>query len=160
MAAITCPKCGTENPSSATNCSQCRINLRFAIEHPDEIERTKSEAAQREQDSTPQAAQQGATGAIVGALLLLLACGAVWLVSALWLTPPQIGPCARGGAHYHTYLALAQYWPLHLLLGYFAVAARIFVRKGLWSKLLTFAIVVWIVAAVYVWSRISALCGM
>lgn len=41
MAAITCPKCGTENPSDAMNCRQCRINLQFALEHPEETERVR-----------------------------------------------------------------------------------------------------------------------
>ena len=148
------------------NCRQCRINLRFAVEHPEQIERTKLEATQREEDSTQQAVSQGATGAIVFAVFLLLVCGLLWFLSALWLTPPVVGPCAQGGVHYNTYLALAQYWQLHLLLGYFVVVARTGVStaqnhgRGLLSKLLTFAIVVWIVAAIWVWSRIGALCGM
>jgi len=41
---ITCPKCGTENPATAMNCRQCRINLQFALEHPEEIERLKQSA--------------------------------------------------------------------------------------------------------------------
>ncbi len=43
MDLVVCPKCGTENPANAMNCKNCRINLRFALEHPDEIERTKRE---------------------------------------------------------------------------------------------------------------------
>ncbi len=155
-----------ENPASAMNCRQCRINLRFALEHPEQIERTKLEATQPEEDSTRQGVSPGATGAIVFAVFLLLVCGLLWFFSALWLTPPQIGPCAPGGVHYDTYLALVQYWSLHLLLGYFVLVARTFVgaqpqdegtvRLG---KFLTFAIVVWIVVAVLVWSLIfSWLC--
>ncbi len=33
MDTITCPKCGTINPASATNCKKCRINLKFAVEN-------------------------------------------------------------------------------------------------------------------------------
>jgi len=38
MATITCPKCGAENPVNAINCKSCRINLKFALEHLDEME--------------------------------------------------------------------------------------------------------------------------
>ncbi len=38
---ITCPICGTENPASATNCRQCHINLKFALENSQEVERIK-----------------------------------------------------------------------------------------------------------------------
>jgi hypothetical protein len=38
MATVTCPKCGTENPATAMNCMNCRINLQYALEHRDEIE--------------------------------------------------------------------------------------------------------------------------
>lgn len=37
MMTITCPKCGTENPVSAMNCTSCRVNLKFALEHLDEM---------------------------------------------------------------------------------------------------------------------------
>jgi hypothetical protein len=33
MATIICPKCGTENSDSEMNCTQCRINLKFALEN-------------------------------------------------------------------------------------------------------------------------------
>lgn len=41
METITCPRCGTENPAGAMNCKTCHINLQFALEHPEEIERLK-----------------------------------------------------------------------------------------------------------------------
>lgn len=49
MGTVTCPRCGTENRADAMNCVVCRINLRFAQEHPAEIERIKQEDARREQ---------------------------------------------------------------------------------------------------------------
>jgi hypothetical protein len=49
MTTITCPKCGTENPADAKNCENCRINLKFALQHPDEIEHIKQEETRREQ---------------------------------------------------------------------------------------------------------------
>ena len=48
MNTIICPKCGTENSADALNCKQCRINLKFALEHPEEIEHIK-QGTQREQ---------------------------------------------------------------------------------------------------------------
>ena len=38
MATIICPECGTENPATAMNCMNCRINLQYALEHRDEME--------------------------------------------------------------------------------------------------------------------------
>jgi hypothetical protein len=160
MDTVTCPKCGTENPASATNCRDCRVNLRFALEHPDQIESAKHAATLRDEAPTQQGASRSTANPILLALLLLFVCGVLWVCSAFWLTPPQVGPCAGGGVHGDAYRDLAAYWPLHLLLGYFVVAARIFVTKGLWSKLLILPIVAWIGAAVWVFSRIGALCGM
>ena len=44
MDIITCPKCGTENPANAMNCQACRINLQFALGHPEEIEHLKQDS--------------------------------------------------------------------------------------------------------------------
>ena len=44
----TCPRCGTENRADAMNCVACRINLKFAQEHPAEIARIKQEDTKRE----------------------------------------------------------------------------------------------------------------
>jgi hypothetical protein len=38
MTTVICPKCGTENLADAMNCKECRINLKFALEHSEEIE--------------------------------------------------------------------------------------------------------------------------
>jgi hypothetical protein len=38
MTTVTCPKCGTENPAEAMNCKNCRGNLKYALEHPGEME--------------------------------------------------------------------------------------------------------------------------
>lgn len=43
MNTIFCPRCGTENPPSAMNCMQCRINLQFAQQNPDEVTRIINE---------------------------------------------------------------------------------------------------------------------
>jgi hypothetical protein len=76
MDTLICPKCGTENPASAMNCRHCRINLRFAVEYPEQIEGTKLETTQREEDSTQQAVSHGATGilarVVLGALSLVV----------------------------------------------------------------------------------------
>jgi hypothetical protein len=166
MNTIVCPKCGTENDAKVMNCIQCRINLQFAIEHPDQIESAKFEVTQQDKDSTQQTVSKGANTAIVFALLLLLVCGIIWCFSSMLLSPPVFGPCAFGGVHYDTYLALVRYWSLHLVLGYFVVVARIFVGtqsqvKGtvMFGNFLTIAIVVWILVAILIWYQIfSRLC--
>lgn len=50
MATISCPKCGTENPDSAINCKQCRINLQFALEHYGEMGNYRETKAINESD--------------------------------------------------------------------------------------------------------------
>ena len=47
MENITCPRCGTVNPANAVNCKQCRINLKFALQNPSEVERLKKEEQER-----------------------------------------------------------------------------------------------------------------
>lgn len=37
MDTIICPKCGTANLPTAMNCRNCRIDLQFALEHPDQL---------------------------------------------------------------------------------------------------------------------------
>ncbi len=59
MPMLVCPKCGTENSDNAMNCRNCRINLRFALEHPDQIEGAKHAATPRDEAPTQQAASQG-----------------------------------------------------------------------------------------------------
>lgn len=44
----TCPRCETENPAEAMNCISCGINLKFALENPDEIKRLKQKDGLRE----------------------------------------------------------------------------------------------------------------
>lgn len=62
MTTVTCPKCGTENPANAMNCKNCKINLKYALEHleemefawehPDVLERTKQEAVEGTHEKT------------------------------------------------------------------------------------------------------------
>lgn len=44
---ITCPRCGAENRADRLNCDVCRINLRFALENPEEIARLRQAHAGR-----------------------------------------------------------------------------------------------------------------
>jgi hypothetical protein len=75
---LICPRCGAENPAEARNCVACRINLRFAREHPDEFEPIKPQDARRLQfEAVPQAANsEGTAGGenkpILLAIMLLL----------------------------------------------------------------------------------------
>jgi hypothetical protein len=62
MDIIICPKCGNETPANAMNCKHCRINLRFAVEHPEQFASTKLDASQQEEDTTQQTVSQGVNG--------------------------------------------------------------------------------------------------
>jgi len=90
MDTIICPKCGTENPAGAMNCRNCRINLRFALEHPDQIEGAKHAAAPRDEAPTQQAASQATLrrSALFASICVLppLAYLLLWLFDAqeLW----------------------------------------------------------------------------
>jgi hypothetical protein len=67
MSSVICPKCGTENPATATNCRECRINLKFALEHPEEAGRSATtEAVTRQEPSLPETPQDaGRTPAVL-----------------------------------------------------------------------------------------------
>jgi hypothetical protein len=49
---LTCPRCETENPVDAMNCVACKINLRFAQEHPEEVDHIKLQDARNVQLDT------------------------------------------------------------------------------------------------------------
>lgn len=59
MDTTICPKCGTENPTSAMNCRQCGVNLQFAAEHPEQLGDTKLEARPPEAESRRQPLTRG-----------------------------------------------------------------------------------------------------
>jgi hypothetical protein len=63
------------------NCRLCRINLRFAAEHPEHVVRTEPEAIEPV-DATPQAVSQRARGAVTRVVLgcLSLVVGAFGIV--------------------------------------------------------------------------------
>ena len=48
MDSVTCPRCGTKNRAGEMNCEACRINLRFALENPAEIQRIRQVDIRRE----------------------------------------------------------------------------------------------------------------
>jgi hypothetical protein len=82
MGNIACPKCGTENLASAMNCSHCRTNLRFALEHPEEIEAAKLEATCTDEASVQQTSPRSTISALARLLLgtLSLVVGIVAIV--------------------------------------------------------------------------------
>jgi hypothetical protein len=51
MITIICPKCGIENSANAMNCKNCRINLKFALEHPELFQGATQETTPSEQAS-------------------------------------------------------------------------------------------------------------
>jgi membrane-bound ClpP family serine protease len=72
MTTIICPKCGVENLSIAMNCKNCKINLQFALEHPEEIEKIKLETTSRANAYTQPEVPQRATSALVRIVLGVL----------------------------------------------------------------------------------------
>jgi len=42
--AIVCPMCSAKNPTDATHCTNCRVNLKLALKGPDEIEHIRRES--------------------------------------------------------------------------------------------------------------------
>lgn len=93
MDTIICPKCGTENPANTMNCRNCRINLQFALEHPDQFGGAKREATQREetpsqqavsQQLTPEQKKQAQTVALIAFIIAaLIVMGLCFLLSQL-----------------------------------------------------------------------------
>ena len=57
MNTIACPRCGARVRADAMNCDACRINLRFALENPMEIERLKQEDTKRKHLARPEPGQ-------------------------------------------------------------------------------------------------------
>lgn len=52
---IRCPKCGTENHDTATNCSKCRVNLKYVIENWEQLQaESRAQAQQTELDQAHQ----------------------------------------------------------------------------------------------------------
>jgi hypothetical protein len=72
MDTIVCPMCGTQNLTSAMNCSHCRINLRFALEHPEEIQAAKLEATWTDEASIQQTSPRPTVSVIARLLLGIL----------------------------------------------------------------------------------------
>jgi hypothetical protein len=62
---IICPKCSTDNPATAMNCKNCGINLQFALENPEEIERIKLETIPRANASIQSGVTQRSTSILV-----------------------------------------------------------------------------------------------
>jgi hypothetical protein len=69
---ITCPRCGTENRADRLNCEVCRINLRFALENPEEIARLRqADAGQARWVDGPRERDAAVTSTSEGKPLLL-----------------------------------------------------------------------------------------
>ena len=157
MTAITCPKCGLENPADAITCENCKVNLRYAIDPSDHLQSARQEAAQQLVGALLKGDPKRENRLVIFALFLFLVFGALWCLTSLFFTQPVSGPCAPGEVNYDTYHALAQYWTLHLILGYFLGVARIIAgarlqgrRAKILQMLLNVAIVVWVLAAVWI----------
>jgi len=83
MATIICPKCGTENPDSAMNCTQCRINLQFALDHPEELPISSEEEGEPKKGRRSINIPCLITTAIL--LVMSLVCGWIALRVFIWM---------------------------------------------------------------------------
>jgi hypothetical protein len=52
MTIVICPKCGTENPGDAVNCSNCRIILKMALEQAEKLEPIESNQGEENHTSS------------------------------------------------------------------------------------------------------------
>jgi hypothetical protein len=85
MPTITCPKCGTENPADATICQKCRIDLKFALEHPEAVEPLKQREKPREVPLDPKFRWLAIVLAILlfAASIIILRGVVLWMESSL-----------------------------------------------------------------------------
>jgi hypothetical protein len=68
MTDTVCPKCGTENMAGAMNCRKCRINLKYAQEHPEQFEDPKQQATQGEPASSEELQKTKALGCLANTM--------------------------------------------------------------------------------------------
>lgn len=107
---IICPKCGAENPAGVGNCKNCRINLRFALEHPEQIGGANPERIS--QAASPEGARSSLT--IVGVVVMSI----LSLVIGLFGIAVLIG--VGEGTNNAIYAFLAVSIPFALLAGFFS----------------------------------------
>ena len=68
MASIICPECGEENVAGVMNCRKCRINLKYAQEHPEQFEGPKQQITQSEPASSEGLQETEALGCLANAM--------------------------------------------------------------------------------------------
>ena len=85
MPTVTCPKCGTENPADATICQKCRIDLKFALEHPEMVEPLKQRETIRKAPLDPRFRWLAIVLAILlfAASIIILRGVVLWIASSL-----------------------------------------------------------------------------
>ncbi len=65
MDAIICPMCGSENPTDAAYCGNCRLNLKLALKDPGEIKRALRDSVPRPSPEHSQALGDIPSGLLV-----------------------------------------------------------------------------------------------
>jgi len=103
MDAIVCPKCGTVNPANVMNCMLCRINLQFAIEHPEQLEGVKMERTPNKLNVVSQKHDRKASKLALSSMIL----GGISLLPSLLMLYIITSPGSKGDWQGWTiYLAL------------------------------------------------------
>ncbi|MEM3514990.1 MAG: hypothetical protein QXQ64_08460 [Candidatus Bathyarchaeia archaeon] len=92
MATVICPKCGTKNPANAMNCKNCRINLKFALEHPDMFEPVKQDTVQEieEMEEIEEVPFQKKARNIGCFIILALVCSVIFACAASYVSSTNI----------------------------------------------------------------------
>jgi hypothetical protein len=75
MTHTICPKCGTENVVGVMHCRKCRINLKYAQEHPEQFEGPKQQATQGEPSSSEELQKTADLGCLANTMRWL---GRLW----------------------------------------------------------------------------------
>ena len=68
MTTVSCPKCGTENSADTMNCKTCRINLKFGMEHIDEMPFAQEQKARRIYEVKQQGIHQNLVNCVTNAV--------------------------------------------------------------------------------------------
>jgi hypothetical protein len=84
MIHTVCPKCGTANVAGVMNCGKCRINLKYAQEHPEQFEGPKQQAIQGEPASSGESEKTQGLGCLANTMRWI---GRLWGLVLIMFLP-------------------------------------------------------------------------